>query len=1088
MLDADLQVTASIDLDALFTALSGSFTGADLGEIRFDASAILNLVASAAPPDLAAVLSAAGTASITLTGRLEAGVPGAEVPSQIDQLISLISSIGQTGNVLEPTLDLVADTGLDSLLARTGSVISSVEAPLGALFNLIPDLHLPETLVGTAGTVGGLVELARVLAGLTATAAVSDRLVGRADLLAGRLDVQAAQAAANRLGALAADTGLVAALRSADPDDPVAVEVLGRRVVAFLDAVLDVEQRWTIGMGVGEAALVGLDLAGGLAGLELARLAMANANLETVGKMAADVRAMAAPVLELELPVLENAGRDVVDQALDYVGAMVTTVRSWDPATLVEPVTGVTDLVVGPLDEVRLAVESVAGTISSAIRTVRQLVDEVDLTSVAEAVQRAMQPVIDTLDAIEAAVGTAEEVLLEVCGNIEAGLQEVAGAVTAAAGEVREALGRVDAALDALHLADLAENLRTELGSISAALGAAQLTPYFDAANDVIDTGAQVIDAVPFGLLPTDVQQEIVDLAKPIKALDLQAVEDTLRVELAAIQESLHAEVLDAIDEVYQKVVAFLASLDPEPALLELETGPLEELRAAVAAVDPAALLAPAEQALDEVRGLLDGIDLKAAVLDPLADLFEPVLRALAELDPAHVLDPLQEPLDQVRQTALDALHLDDVTAAVTSFRDGAAEWLGRVDPMALAAVLDEAVAARLRDLPKGPPGGAFGSLLVKVGQSGGLDLTEPAVADMLAWISGREDGATVVRARMRHVADQMATARDGVAALDPVPLTAAAGAQQRAISGALQVHAPGTQLRLALDPLLAGVSPSAVLGPLAENRRRYLVALQADAVVAETLAASGRSEVTAAAAGVTVALLPLLAIPARLRDILSALGVDGSAPLSELVIELYDLAGPARILPAIADLVAAGRDALIRLLDVFLQPALDVVDSVRGVIEAFDLQPIVDELVALHTQITGEIVALSPEQLLGGVLTAADQVIARLRAFDPLAPVQDAVTAAKDAAAAVLDEARPTIVFADVVKMHATILALATGLDVRGLLAPVLTALDVLAAQLDQGFDRTGDALQRLQAALPDHVEESPLSIGVSIGVEVGF
>src|SRR3546814_10168220 len=60
-------------------------------------------------------------------------------------------------------------------------------------------------------------------------------------------------------------------------------------------------------------------------------------------------------------------------------------------------------------------------------------------------------------------------------------------------------------------------------------------TPLFR--SDVIDTGAQVIDAVPFGLLPTDVQQEIVDLAKPIKELDLQEVEDTLRAELAAIQE-----------------------------------------------------------------------------------------------------------------------------------------------------------------------------------------------------------------------------------------------------------------------------------------------------------------------------------------------------------------------------------------------------------------------------------------------------------------------------------------------------------------------------------------------------------------------
>ncbi|HET6985312.1 MAG TPA: hypothetical protein VFI00_01810, partial [Kribbella sp.] len=114
MLDADLKATADIDLDAVFTALSGSFTGADLGEVRFDASGILTLVASAAPPDLAAVLTAAGTASGTLTTRLDAGVPGADVPTEIDELLSLITSIGQTGSVLEPALDLVAETGLDS--------------------------------------------------------------------------------------------------------------------------------------------------------------------------------------------------------------------------------------------------------------------------------------------------------------------------------------------------------------------------------------------------------------------------------------------------------------------------------------------------------------------------------------------------------------------------------------------------------------------------------------------------------------------------------------------------------------------------------------------------------------------------------------------------------------------------------------------------------------------------------------------------------------------------------------------------------------------------------------------------------------
>jgi hypothetical protein len=1089
MLDADLKATAAIDLEQVFQALAGVLRNADLGEVRFDASGIVTLTGRAAPPDLDGVTAATATASLTLNARLKAGTPGAEVPGEIQRLTGLVTAVGRAGDALAPTAGLVAETGLDALRARTGAVLSAVgDGPLAALFRLVPSLDLSGAVGGTGGLLAGLLELVRVLGGLTATAAVSERLTERADLLAGRLDVDAARAAADRLGRLAADTGLVAAIRAADPEDPDAAAALGARVVALLDAVLDVEQRWTVGMGVGEAALIGLDLAGGAAGLELGRLAMAGADLTAVGRAAADVRRMAEPLLGLALPEPEDVARDFVDQALDRTGAIAAAVRAWDPATLTRPVAQVTDLVVHPLNDVRLAVESVAGTVASAIRTLRQLVGEVDLTAVAQAVERALRPVIDTLDAIEAAIGAAEGALREVCANIVAGLQKVAGSVGRTAKDVTDALGRVEGALTALHLTQLAEDLRTGLDTASARLRAAQLTPYFDTANQVIDTGAQVIGAVPFGLLPTSVQQEIVDVAKPIKELDLQAVEDALRGELAGILASLHGEVLDELAGAYAKVVGFLASLDPQPALAELEAGPLQDLRTKIDEVDPVALLAPATEALDGMRGLLDGIDLRAEVLDPLTELFQPVLDALAAIDPAHVLDPLRQPLDAARQAVLDALHLDQATAAIGSFRDAAADRLGRIDAAALAAVLDEAVAARLRELPAGPPGGAFGSLLVTLSQAAGLDATEPAVADMLDWIAGRADGATVVRDRLRHVTGQVAQVRAGVAALDPAPVTAAAHAQHRAIGAAVQVHPDGSALRVAIEPLLAGVSPAEVLGPLAENRRRYLAALDADAAVAQALAASGRSEVTAAASGAHTALLPLAAIPAKLREILGALGVPAAKPLRELVLDLYDRAGPQRILPAVTDLLAAARDAVLRLLDVFLQPALDVVATVRGTIEAFDLQPIVDELVALHAQVSAEVRALGPEQLLGGVLTAADEVIRRLHDFDPLAPVADLIEDATGAADAVLDSARPTVVFAPVVRMHHDIVAQAGGLDVHGLLAPVLEALDVIAAQLGEGFDRTGDALQRLQAALPDHVVASPLSVGADIGVEVSF
>jgi len=1083
VLSDDLNVSASIDLGALFTDLGGSFTGADLGSVRFDAGGILTLVERAGVPDLSGVALAVQTASGSLAGRVSAGLPGAEIPGQVAALQGLVSGLGPVlGDVV-----LDDDTGLDALLARVGSVQSVVgEGPLAALFGLVPDLHLTDTVEGVGGLVSGLVELARVLAGLTATSAVSDRLVLRADLLAGRLDLDAARAAGDRLATLSADRGLVTALRVADPTDAGSVERLGLRVVAFLDAVVDIRQRWSVGMGLGEGALLGLDLAGGAAGLELAARALGGADLSAVGGLAATVRAAAEPVLSAPLPDPGGVLGDVVDEGIGQLAGLVTTLRAWDATQVVAPIEDLAGLALEPLESVRRMVEEIAGTVTSAIRALRGLVDEVDLSGVADAVRSALQPVVDTLDAIEAAVSTAEDTIRQVCEGLTDGLAVVGDAVSTAADAVREALGRVRSALTALGLAELADALSGELATVSALLASAQLSPYFDTAIDVIDTGAEVIEAVPFGLLPTDVQQEIVDVARPIKTLDLQEVEDALRGELEEIRAGLHAEGLAAVEEAFAAVAAFLASLDPEPLLQELEDGPMAELRAAVDVIDPEALLAPATDALDQVRGLLDGVDLRASVLDPLAELFGPVLEALADLDPAAAVAPVQETLDGVRASLLEALHLDVVTEAVTTFRARTVETLERIDPAALAGVLDEQVAARIAELPPGPPGGALGSLLVTLTQGSGLDATEPAVGDALAWVAGGADGSTVVRGRLTHVASALAGVLEAVKTLDPAPLTAAAQAQHRALVAALGTHPADSPLRQTLDPLLAGTAPSTVLGPLTENRRRYQRALEVDVTLSATLAASGRSEVSTAAADLHAALLPLAAIPARLRAILHALGLgEPDATLADLVRGLYERAGPARLLPALTELVTVGRDKVVEVLDVLLDPVLSAVADVRAIIDVLDVQPVIDELTDLHAQVLAEVGALSPDQLVGAVVEEAQQVVDRLQAFDPLGPVRDTVDAAKHVATQVLDDARPTVVFADVVELHHSVLALAEGLDVAALLRPVLEALDALAGQLDDGFDRSGAALQRLQAALPDQVTEQSVSgsVDVSIG-----
>jgi len=1084
-LAAQLRVDVDIDLAQTFQDLAEDMLGVDFGELRFDASGVLQIVGGAAGPDLGGLRLAVQGVAGRLAGRVDLGLPGAGLPELIAHLTAQLGSV----RALFPELDVPDRIGLDGLGLRVGAVRAAIESgPLAGLLGLVPGLRWPDTLGRIGGDLGGLVELLRVLAGLLATAAASRSLVERTARFATLLDVEAAKAAGGTLGTLSADTGLVAAIRTADPGDLELVDRLGRRVVTFLDAVLEVGDRWSAGMGYGQAALLGVDVTGSAAALELARLALDGADLQAVAGLVAEIRAGAAPLLDLPLPDAPAEAAGVVDQSLALVGQLTAAVRSWDVAATMEPIRDLAGFALAPVAALQQAMEAVSVALTGAIRGVRALVDEVDLTPVATAVRVALQPVVDVLDAVAAEIAAAEQVLTEVAGNVTTALGTVKGFVEDAAGAVTSALGTARQTLAALHLEELGARLGDALRAVAAALASAQLSPYFDAAIDVIDTAADVVYAVPFGLLPTDVQQEIVDACRPIKELELQPVEDALRAELAEIRGSFRADALAALEAAYRAVVDFLVSLDPAPHLRELEVGALAELRGIVAEIDPGELLAPVEAALAELRGLLDGVDLEHELLTPLEELFTPVLAALDELDPAGLLAPARAEVDRARESVVELLHLDDATAALQAFGRGAAGALGRIDASRLAEVLDEQVVAALAQLPEGPPGGPFGSLLVSVAQASGFQADEPAVRDVIAWVRGDEGGGGVVRSRMQRSAGHVDAVREAVRALDPAPLAAAAAGQHRALTAAVTAHPAGSPLRVALQALLDGVRPAEVLAPLPDNRRRYLITLDADATLLGTLAGSGRSEVTDAAGRLRVALEPLAAFPARLRALLEALGLDpGGRSMSEVLADLLTEAGPGRLVPALADLVGAMRDKLLAALDIVVGSGLDAVAAVEGVLAAIDLGPVVDELAALHTQVRDEVAKLTPRALLGDVVTAADDVVDRLAQFDPLAPVREVVDATRAAALAVLETARPTVVFRPVVDLHADVVRIAGGLDVVALLGPVLDALDGLAVQLDDGFDRTGDSLARLQDALPSEVTSTDLGASIGVAVDVG-
>ena len=1081
-LATDLEAQANLNLIDLFGSLASDVLGVDLGTSGFDASGVLDLVASAGGPDLEALRSTVAGVLAASGERLDLGVPGVRVPPALLELTEQIGSL----ETLLPDVRVPGLVGIDGLGGRLDAVRGAVESgPLADLLSLAPALEWPGLLGRLGGDLGGLVELLRVLAALAATAATSRHLVESTERFAGLLDGTAAAAAAAELTALAGDADLAAALREADPTDAAEVAALLPRVAAFGDAVLVMGETWSAGMGFGEAALPSLDIAGTAAAIELARVALDGADVDAVAALVAEIRLAGAPLLDVPLPDPASFAGGVAARAAELAAELTALVQDWDVAKALSPVTDLTALALRPLTEFQRAVAGVESEVTGALQGLRTLVEELDLAPLTGAIDAAVRPVTEVIDAVASEIGGAEATLGQVATAITGALEQVASLVQGAAAEVIGALEAVGGALEALQLQELGDTLSAALRSVADTLASAQPSPYFDAAIDVIDRIAGVVDAVPFGLLPTDLQQEIVDACRPIKELRLEPIETELRSELAEVRSEFQADALAAVEAAYADVLDVLRSLDPAPPLADFEAETMGQLREQLDAIDPVALLAPVEEALGELRGLLAGLDLQAEVMEPLRDLFRPVLEAVDALDPAALLAPVQEQVDDAREALSGLVPLGPVEEALRAFRARASEALARIDASAVARALDARAVAALAELPEGPPGGAAGAALVSLAEASGFRADEPAVADVLGWIRGDAVGGEVVRARLRLAGEHVTSVRDTVAGLDPAPAVAAAAAHHRALRDAVAGHPDDSPLRAAVDPILAAGSPAQVLGGLAENQRRYRVGLEAEVALVGGLGASGRSEVTETAAELRIALVPLSAFPSRLRALLEALGLEpGSRPLREVLLDL--LRSPGGLTAALTALVDAVRDKAVEAVDVTVDAALGTLGSVEELLAVLDLAPIVDEVTALHTQVRDEIAALTPEELLGGAVAGAEEVVTRLEEFDPLAPVRDVLVGAVEAAEQVFSSARPTVVFAPAVDLHGDVMRVVAGLDVVSLLRPVLEALDAIGAQLDTGLDRTGDALTGLQAALPGEVTSTDTGASVDIGVSL--
>jgi hypothetical protein len=845
------------------------------------------------------------------------------------------------------------------------------------------------------------------------------------------------------------------------------------------------------GLAFGEATLAHANFTALAAQLEAGTLLLSEGALPPVGALATTVAAWLHPVVELPLPPAGPAGV-LQAQIASLAASLNTAIAGVDPAVIAHPLTQGLEAVLAPVRAIEHVAHEVVAAIRSAFQAVRTALDAVDLAPVQAAFDSVLGPVTQAVDGLSSLIGGAQAAIQTAAAATLDAIDPVRTALHSARDAIHQAFASVASTVEALGLANLESTLRQSVEAVADALHAAQLRPVFDVATGVIDTGADLLSAVPKAMLPDDLRQELEEACAPVEALDLEPIRTELRAELHGIVASLDVTVLHDLEVAFQSVLDFLDSIDPEPLLQDLEEGAFAAMVDGLRQADPTTILAPVVAALDQVKAAVAAFDPTSA-LSPVEHALDEVTQALDAVDATSLLGPLEAQIDTFRHWVDETLGLSTWSDRLTSVDTIVAEALGRLDPELVLSALEQAwssVVEQVRGDPTTSAGlggtSVVGTLVAGLAEGLGLAVHTESFPEVLAWIGGERDGSAVVRERLRRAAASIDRTRQAVAGLDLQGIVGELETTHRAVLSAITVYPEGSLLRMQFERPVALASPMASLGSSLANRDRYLSELGTASSVVALLAPSDRGEVQAIAGGLRANLAPLAVAPARLRQLLGVLGFDvGDLSLREALARLLEQLGPDQLRP-LAGVVAAAKAKLASLVhDGVVVPLQGGVSTLTDALAVIDISFIGDEVRAIHDDLVQKVNDLRPTTILAPVLTAFEQAKQTLAAFDPFAPVKAVLDGLKAAITQVAEDLRPTVLMKPILDLFHDVRRALGALNVADILQPVLDALDGIAQQLEEGMDRVVDALGHLKAACES---DGGIISGISGAVSVGI
>jgi hypothetical protein len=1092
--------SGGFNLDVSVTGLGTLLDSVSPVPINFDASAIAGLTELLGQIDtggigrlvepIAAIVARIGPslpAVGPLFARLQAILDGANLATSGD-LAGLPARIDAAGAV-----DGEAGMGLPALEASVHGLAALASDPtihgiLELVRPVLPgfDLTAPGEILG--GPAGGLVSLIQLIAGLMAVETASREIERMAVLIDGML---AAGRVQDLMAALRSTTGpgLPGLLTGLPPDDPGVVDAVAAPMIDYVDALRTLADLVMRGFAFGEATLAHAGFDGLALRLEAGTLLLDERAIPPVEELARTVVGWLQPALQLPLP----AGSPGIALAAEIGGLAASlnqAVDGIDGALLAGPVRQGLDAVLTPLRSVDQMSLEVTAAIRSAFRGVEDVLDSIDLRPVQEALNSVLRPVTDAIASLTELMGGAQAAITSGAEAVVGALTPLKAGMNTVATTILGAFQSVASALEALNLDELQSTLSRGINQVADAVNAAQLRPVFDVASGVINTGADLLGAVPKALLPDDVLQELEAACAPLQALDLEPVRQDLKSELDAIIAGIDTDVLADLDQAFQAVLDFLDDIDPEAALTELEAQAFSGLAERLRQVDPTTPLAPVIQALEELKSAVASLD-PAAALAPVDRALDEVSHAIDSLDATALLGPIEDQLDAFRTWVDDTLQLPTWAGRLTAIDTLVSSQLDRVDLEGLLQALEQSwgdLVAQVRAGSESAGASVLGTLVAGLAEGMGLGVQAESFQEVLAWIRRERDGSAVVRDRLRHAGAALEHTRSSVSGLDLQSIVGELESVHRRVLAAITSYPEGSMLRDQFEQPVRIVAPMALMGSTLANRERYLQRLAAAVGVLVLEGVSDRTEIQVIAEGMARAFQPLRAAPDKVRELLAVLGLDSSGlSLRESLARLMEQLSPSQLNP-LAAVVGALKTKLAAMVhDGLVAPLQEGVGELTDAFAAIDIGFLGDEISSIRGELAAKVDSVRPTHLLSEVLTAFGAAKTALAGFDPFAAVKEVVDELKEAIREFAEQFRPTRLLRPALDLYHELRSSLGALSVRDLLQPVLTALHGIEQQLEEGMDEVIDALEALNEACASDGGLLP-DIGISVDAGISF